>query len=735
MVNVIPKPNQLVNGKGSFIFNHGMTIDKPFQSGAATLLENKLLKSAGIHLKDVSTGEKAVITLRIDKSIIQSLEGYKLIIKSNQITINAATENGLYYGVQTLLQLLPFQIESDKKVNAKWEVPCVTITDAPKFTYRGVMLDVARHFITVDHLKKLIDVFAMIKINKLHLHLTDDQGWRIEIKRYPKLTKIGSSRIEADGTIYSGFYTQDQIREIVNYAASRYIEIIPEIEMPGHALAAIAAYPQYSCNANQVAVRSTWGIEKNLFCAGNDSTYIFLSNIISEVISLFPSSYIHIGGDECPKDKWRECSKCQNLMKLKGFKDEEELQCYFVNKISQILKKGEKQIIGWDDIYGGDYPKDATIMSWRGEIRGIDAANAGQDVIMTPTSTQYLDFYQGSPYCEPVKIGELTTLQQVYSYNPVSTRINPLMANHIKGVQGNLWSEYLYKPELFEYQLFPRMFAVAEVGWTKPENKDVDEFIKRIDNLQLRLDEHGLIYYIPMPEGNLNYIWFADSLRLPFTANRPVNIVFTDDGSTPTNSSSIYCDPILITKTTTLKLRSVLTYGKMSDVRTIELIKTSPLIAINGINDKLKNGLRMQYTKNEKYKDISELQIDSNWNDTIVNNTNDFFKISSPDETHGAAVFTGYMKIDKDDNYAFHCGSDQLFLDDKLVINNNRLIKKNASTDIVIPMNAGYHSVKVILINRTSGGVPSNLLDSQILYQPYVPDSKELKWIPISYFY
>jgi hexosaminidase len=724
VINVVPKPNSLIEGQGFFTFKQGMTIVAPHHSGAAALLESKLEHAAGIRLQSGTSTQKAAILLSIDTSAIHAPEGYQIRVDAKRVIIKAATETGLYYGVQTLLQLLPPQIESNKLVKATWKVPAVTIADAPAFSYRGIMLDACRHFISIDHIKTFLDVFAMYKINRFHWHLTDDQGWRIQIKRYPKLTQIGGTRVGDNEKPYGGYYTQEQIRDIVKYAGARHIEVIPEIEMPGHAMAALAAYPQYSCTGGPFKVRTTWGVEKNVYCAGNDSTYTFLSHILDEVCALFPSPYIHIGGDECPKDRWKECPKCQARMKEEGLKNEDELQSYFVKRMEKILEKKEKKIIGWDEILEGGIAPSATIMSWRGEQGGIDAANAGHDVIMTPGSSLYLDHYQGNPLCEPVKIGGLTTLQQVYAYHPIPKAISPTMAHHVLGLQGNLWSEYLYTPNEFDYQLFPRALAVAEIGWTKSDNKDVNDFIRRMDDQQIRLDEHHIDYYIPMPEGNLNYMDFTDSLRLPFTTNRPVKVVYTVDGTIPTAYSTTYKTPIHITKTTTLKLRSILPQGEMSAVRTIHLTKVTPLAAVSV--EAPQTGLRMRYTTQGNYRNVAQLQTVKDWKDTLVANVNDFFKLLPAEQPGGGAIFTGYILISKDDIYKIGCLADQLFINNKLVINNDGRMKKNAPTDISLPLKAGYHLIKVILVNRTDAGVASSWIDASVFVQSYLNDENSI---------
>jgi hexosaminidase len=401
-------------------------------------------------------------------------------------------------------------------------------------------------------------------------------------------------------------------------------------------------------------------------------------------------------------------------MKEEGLKTEEELQSYFTKRMEQILEKKGKKIIGWDEILEGGIAPSATIMSWRGEQGGIDAANAGHDVIMTPGNALYMDHYQGSPLCEPIKIGGFTTLQETYQYNPIPKAISPEMTHHVLGLQGNLWAEFLYTPDVYDYQLFPRVLAIAETGWTQPTKKNVDNFIKRIDDQQIRLDKHNIGYYIPMPEGNLNYMEFTDSLLLPFTTNRPVKVVYTIDGTTPSANSKIYNEPILVTKTMTLKLRSVLPQGKMSAVRTIHLRKVKPLAPVT-LNDPQK-GLRLQYTKQGYYQQTSKLQNVKQWENTIVSQPNEFFALvpSSYGHPQGAAVFTGYLYIAHAGLYQLHCEADQLLINNKLLISNDGEIKRSVPTDITVPFQEGYYPIKMIVLNNVWGGCPSSVGDFRI---------------------
>jgi hexosaminidase len=359
----------------------------------------------------------------------------------------------------------------------------------------------------VAEIKRFIDIMAMHKLNTMQWHLTDDQGWRLEIKKYPKLTEIGAYRKETltghsrnkppvyDGTRYGGFYSQDEVRDIVSYAAERFITIIPEIEMPGHALAALAAYPKISCTGGPFDVRTRWGIEENVFCAGKDETFDFLEDVLTEVTDLFPSEYIHIGGDECPRVKWEKCPACQARIKKEGLKDEKELQSYFIRRIEKFLNSKGRSIIGWDEILEGGLPPDATVMSWRGIKGGIEAARQGHDVIMTPTNYVYLDYYQTEPEGQPLAIGGYLPLERVYGYDPVPDELNSEEQKHILGIQGNIWTEYIAAPEHLEYMAFPRLFAIAETGWTPERLKDFEDFMARFRVLRTRYDAMGINYF------------------------------------------------------------------------------------------------------------------------------------------------------------------------------------------------------------------------------------------------
>ncbi|MBD3288798.1 family 20 glycosylhydrolase, partial [candidate division KSB1 bacterium] len=388
----------------------------------------------------------------------------------------------------------------------EWQIPCVEIRDEPRFSWRGMHLDVCRHFMPVEFVKKYIDLLAMFKFNRFHWHLTEDQGWRIEIKKFPKLSKISAWRSETlvgharnkpeeyDGTPHGGFYTQEQIRDVVAYAKSRYIEVVPEIEMPGHSVAALAAYPEISCTGGPFEVAKKWGIFEDVYCAGKERTFQFLQGVLLEVIELFPYKYIHIGGDECPKARWKKCSDCQQRIKEEDLEDEAELQSYFIKRIEKFLQQKNRQIIGWDEILEGGLAPEATVMSWRGMKGGVEAARHGHDVIMTPTSHCYFDYYQADPDSEPLAIGGYLPLDTVYSFEPVPEELTEKEAQHVLGAQGNVWTEYMKTPDHVEYMIMPRMLALSEVVWSPEKLRNFEYFLSRV-KLHLKRFDYADINY------------------------------------------------------------------------------------------------------------------------------------------------------------------------------------------------------------------------------------------------
>jgi hexosaminidase len=504
-IAIIPQPQSIEVGEGTFTISTDTVI---VATGdvvpVATLLAELLRSATGFELPVKDTGENAITLTLIEGD---ASEGYSLVVSEAEIRIEATTPAGLFYGVQTLRQLLPAAIESNEPVrDVTWSIPAVTINDAPRFSWRGLHLDVGRHFFGVEFVKKFIDLMALYKFNIFHWHLTEDQGWRIEIKQYPKLTEIGSKRRETpipanrhqgDGKPYGGFYTQDEVREIVAYAAQRSITIVPEIEMPGHALAALASYPELGCVGKDYEVRTTWGIAKDVFCAGKEAVFTFLEDVLTEVLELFPSEFIHIGGDECPKDRWQVCPDCQARIKAEGLGNEHELQSYFIRRIEKWLNGKGRRLVGWDEILEGGLAPNATVMSWRGSQGGIDAANAGHDVVMSPNTACYLDYYQSEDTdSEPAAIGGYISLERAYLFQPIPEDIAPEKAHHILGGQGNVWTEYMPTEEQVEYMTYPRAIALAEVLWSYPEKRDFRAFTNRLGTQLERLQLLSLNYRV-----------------------------------------------------------------------------------------------------------------------------------------------------------------------------------------------------------------------------------------------
>ena len=512
-LSVIPRPGSVLTRKGSFNLNERTRIVFSGVNDRISLiaryLADRLSRSTGFDLECVASdgsvsgtdvlGDGSSVgdfgdSNNIEFTLIQSgpdinPEGYRVEVRPERALISAPSPAGLFYGVQTLIQLLPEAIESRQLVRVEnWSLPSVTIEDEPVFRWRGVHLDVCRHFFPVTFIKKIIDLAAVYKLNTFHWHLTEDQGWRIEIKAYPKLTEIGAFRKETmgDGQPYGGFYTQEEIRDVVAYAKARFIEVVPEIEMPGHALAALASYPELSCTGGPFEVGTRWGVQDDVYCAGNEKTFEFLESVLIEVISLFPGEYIHIGGDECPKKRWIQCEKCQERIRSEGLLDEEALQSYFIRRIENFLNRNGKRLIGWDEILQGGLAPNATVMSWRGVQGGIQAAREGHDVVMSPTSHCYFDYYQAF-YGEPKAIGGFVPLHKVYAFDPVPNGLSEGEASHIIGAQANVWTEYMADSDHVEYMMFPRLCALSEVVWSEKKDRNYGDFTRRMQSHYERL--------------------------------------------------------------------------------------------------------------------------------------------------------------------------------------------------------------------------------------------------------
>lgn len=560
--SLIPQPRELKMEEGNFILTDKTVIVANEDSFEAIYLKENIKQITGLDLKigNVSNAvSKIQFRLLHVNSAYWSNEKYKLTITENNITIEHGSNLGLLNGIHTLLQIIP--VENNTVI----KLPCLQIDDEPKYAWRGMHLDCARHFFPVSFVKKYIDYLAMYKFNTFHWHLTDDQGWRIEIKKYPKLTEVGAwrngsmvghySEQKFDDKLYGGFYTQEEIKEVVAYATKRHITIVPEIEMPGHAVAALASYPEYSCTGGPFEVGKIWGVLDDVFCP-KEETFTFLENILSEVIALFPSEYIHIGGDESPKVRWKVCPHCQALIKKEGLKDEHELQSYFIQKIEKFVNSKGREIIGWDEILEGGLAPNAAVMSWRGTEGGIAAAKQKHFVVMTPGSHCYFDYYQGEPKNEPLAIGGYIPVEKVYSFNPTPKELNQEEAKYILGAQANVWTEYMEDAQKVEYMVFPRIMALSEVLWGTSNPEKYTNFQNRMIQQFPALDKKGINYSKAIFEITTKVNPSSKGEGVLFelkSANDSKKIKFTNDGTTPSNNSNAYLNPIAINKGQTIK--------------------------------------------------------------------------------------------------------------------------------------------------------------------------------------
>ena len=511
-----------------------------------------------------------------------NLEAYHLTVTADRIHINGASAAGTFYGIQTLRKSLPHNSHKGKITPPKGKqiyIPFVTIDDAPRFAYRGALLDVARHFLSVDSVKRFIDMIALHNINRFHWHLTDDQGWRVEIKKHPRLVEVGSKRPETvighnsgkyDGIPHGGYYTQEECRDIVRYAAERHITIIPEIDLPGHMLGALTAYPELGCTGGPYAVWRIWGVSDDVLCAGNPKTYDFIDDVLDEIVKIFPSEYIHVGGDECPKTRWKSCPKCQAFIKqhqLEGdgkHTAEERLQSYVIRHAEQHLSRRGRKIIGWDETLEGGLAPGATVMSWRGEAGGLEAARSGHDAIMTPNTYLYFDYYQAKDTKqEPMAIGGYLPLTTVYSYEPVPEKATPEEARHIIGVQANLWTEYIPNFKQIEYMELPRMAALAEIQWTPRNTKNFPEFIERLTRLLDLYREQNYNFAKHLYNVTASYQLDAErGIVATLSTLDNADIRYTLDGSTPTTSSTLYKAPIVLQKDAQLRAAAFRNLGR-----------------------------------------------------------------------------------------------------------------------------------------------------------------------------
>lgn len=567
---VVPMPLEInTTQQASFLLKSGVTVYYPAGNEKmqrnAEFLASYVKAQTGIELQvQAGEGGKGGIVLQLGLAN-DNPEAYQLKVDANQVVISSPSEAGVFYGIQTLRKAV------DVAEGSNVELPAVEIKDQPRFGYRGMMLDVGRHFFSMDEIKTYIDMMALHNINRFHWHLSEDQGWRIEIKKYPKLTEIGSMRKETvighnsgkyDGKPYGGFYTQEQAKEIIAYAAERYITVIPEIDLPGHMQAALAAYPELGCTGGPYEVWTQWGVSDNVLCAGNDQTIQFIKDVLAEIVEIFPSEYIHVGGDECPKVKWSTCPKCQARIKALGLKSdnkhtkEERLQSYVIHEAEEFLNSKGRKMIGWDETLEGGLAPNATVMSWRGEAGGIEAAKQHHDVVMTPNTYLYFDYYQSKDTeTEPMAIGGYLPIERVYSYEPMPKSLSPEEQKYIVGVQANLWTEYIPDFKQVQYMVLPRMAALSESQWCAPEKKNYEAFLQRVSRLVNIYAKNGWNYATHIFDVMLDLKPNTETGTLDAVARTIDNapIYYTLDGSEPTTASEKYTDVIKIDKPCTLR--------------------------------------------------------------------------------------------------------------------------------------------------------------------------------------
>lgn len=715
-ISLIPKPVKFLLKEKSYQFksNSSIVIQDDRQKKAANYLAGMLNRAGGFELS--VTNEKSMKGVLFENIKGMPSEAYHLEVTPNQIVIKAAGEAGFFNAVQTIRQLLPPEIESKKPVKSDWVVPCAVIDDEPRFSWRGMQMDFSRHFFTVDEVKEFLDYMALYKLNIFHMHLTDDQGWRIEIKKYPLLTENGAWRIESnqDATckelaktnelfvideqnyheingqrMYGGFFTQEQIKEIVKYADDRCITVIPEIDMPGHFKSAIDNYLWLSCTgmAGEVSHRSMPA------CSGKETTYEFAENILAEVAGLFPGKYIHIGGDEVFYEPWKKCTDCQKEIKKNGLKDEHELQSHFNRRIESFLHSKGKRLMGWDEIIQGGLTKDASIMWWRNWAPKAPyiAVNNGNDIVISPDFQYYFDF-----------LNEATTLKKVYNYEPVPSNFTTTQARHVIGIQANLWSERIPNFKRLEYQTFPRMLALAETAWSVNEGKNFDAFYQRVQKQYVRMSIMNIHYFIPAIEGLSKKIVFVDSAIVNLNLSLPLDgadIFYSLDGNVPTRNSLRYDGPFVVNKSGVIKARAY-RGNVFNDLKIAEIEKQQYLEA--SVTTPENRGLQRWDAKG-KFKAVEDVQLpaSSKWAKVDKVEIGEF-----ANQRSYSFVFKALFKAQKDGVYEFEIKSDGgslIHFGDKLVLDNggNHGTRKRSG---LVALKKGWHPFTISYHQSNSGG-------------------------------
>ena len=724
LVPVIPAPHVTRPGEGTWTVPDTLDVFVLDTNNA----ELKALGALAVDIAASATGKRVTlasgrhirvgaIQVRQIQTLVAEKEGtYTLTIAPEGIEVSASTGAGLFYGLQSLRQLMENGANLPSPVS---RLRSLTIVDSPRFSWRGMHLDVARHFQPVAFVKKYIDLMSRYKLNTFHWHLTDDQGWRIPITKYPRLTSVGGCRKETmvernfnpyvgDGTPHCGFYTQEEIRDVVRYAAERYVTVVPEIEMPGHARAALAAYPELACTPGPFEVWTMWGVVDDVFCP-HEATFTFLEDVLSEVIDLFPSRFIHIGGDEAPKTRWKASPVAQEIIRRDGLKDEMELQSWFIRRIERYLSSKGRRLIGWDEILEGGLAPGATVMSWRGTSGGIAAARQNHDVVMSPNSHLYFDYYQGDARFEPLAIGGLSTLERVYSYEPVPDSLTADQAKHILGAQSNLWSEYLKTPQAVEYMVWPRALALAEVTWSTREARDWQSFQARLPGALRSLGRLGVAYRIPHVEGlEGDRLTLDDNVTITLSTAMPDAVIrYTIDGSDPTQTSPVYQRPFQVGVTAEgrrVTARAFTTDGRSSAPRATTFTRTTYRPADRLIV--VEQGIRHLYFERSvrSVRAIDSLQAQR---ESMVPNV----ALRPDDRVERYAVrMTGFLRVPADALYEFALSSDDgssLEVGERVVINNDGLHGDEEKTGM-IALRSGLHPF-VVRYFQGGGGAALSL--------------------------
>ncbi len=738
---VVPRPARLTRLPGELVPGPGTRVwydppaDDALRAAAAFWLDDARLAS-GQPLADGSGAaardSASVLLFRLDSGLDTGPEGYRLDISPRGLVLEAATAAGIFYGAQTLRQLSPPSIEAPSRTTTAvsetdrtapavrpvpFSLPAVHIEDTPRFPYRGLHLDVGRHLFPVEFIERYIDLLARFKLNTFHWHLTDDQGWRIEIEGYPRLTEVGAWRSETlvgknfdpyvgDGRPYGGFYTGAEVREVVAYAAARHVTVIPEIEMPGHSLAALAAYPELACTEGPFEVGTRWGVFEDIYCP-SERTFDFLEDVLAQVMELFPSPYIHIGGDEVPKTRWRRSAVAQGVMREHGLGTEEELQGWFIQRIERFLAAHGRRLLGWDEILEGGLPPDATVMSWRGIEGGIEAARQGHDVVMTPGSHLYFDHYQSRDRRrEPLAIGGFTPLDSVYAFEPIPAALDPSEARHILGAQANLWTEYIRTPEQVEYMVYPRALALAEVVWTPRERRSWEDFVARLPAVLAHLERSGVPFRIPTVRGlGGERLTLGDRVTVRLSSVLPgADIRYTLDGSDPIRESPRYEAPIPVSpgeRPVEVRARVFLPTGRASLVASGRVMRAVPVPPAEVDPASLSPGLRYEVAAGSF---VSVDQIASADLERRARLPGPGFVGSFSEEAFGLR-FSGYLEIPATGVYTFHLTSDdgsRLAIAGRTVVDNDGL---HAATEASgqIALEAGLHPVEVLYFEAGGG--------------------------------